>query len=196
MGQVCVVDRQLEGLLEERMRRHAHDAAAALAVIAGLVAERLAGAQCAHAGHTRRAARPQVRHTDQPAILRDRCSGIAALSEIPAQQRMMDDRRHMAEAACALPHPGTQQAFGGKEHHLGIVGDGAQLAERRGKIPNAPLTELLPDARPIHEFDRRAQCISSRTGQQATTDSIQLIHLHFPPLRSRTSSWVEQSFSA
>lgn len=88
----------------------------------------------------------------------------------------MDDRRRMAESARALPNPGTQQAFGSEQHHLGVVGDSAQLAEHRGKIPNAPLTELVPDARPIHKFHCRAQCITSSTGQQATADSIQLIH--------------------
>ncbi|WP_206419296.1 hypothetical protein, partial [Ectopseudomonas oleovorans] len=39
-----------------------------------------------------------------------------------------------------------------------------------------------------HELNRRAQSIASRTGQQATTNSIQLIHLHAPPIRNRTSN--------
>ncbi|MNG37682.1 hypothetical protein D3C84_1251050 [compost metagenome] len=76
----------------------------------------------------------------------------------------------MADPSRYATHMGAQQALGSEQHHLGVVGDGAELTVGRHEIDDAALAELLADMLPREELDRGAESIAHRTTEQAAED--------------------------
>ena len=134
---------------EEPHGRHAHHAAAALAVVAGGLAGGVHLPQGREAGVAGRAAAVEFGLLEEPAGLPHGKGGVArgalALRVQPAQVGVRRDARIRGEAPQAAAHPRAEEPLGGEERHLRVVGDAARAAVGRRVVRDAARPEAAQD---------------------------------------------------
>ncbi len=96
-----------------------------------------------------------------------------ALGAEPAQVGAVDGAHHPGAAGEDGIAGGQDQALGGEERHLGVVGDGAQAAEGRNRLLKSLRSEAAADLAQRIELDRRAQRVAHRAGQERAADPVQ-----------------------
>ncbi|MDT4830176.1 hypothetical protein FQZ97_636300 [compost metagenome] len=84
------------------------------------------------------------------------------MGEVPALQGMVNDAGHMTDPSRATAHKGTQQTFGGEQHHLCVIGDSTQYAIGGHEFRNTTWAELCLNVQPIEKLHRCAQGIPYR----------------------------------
>jgi len=77
----------------------------------------------------------------------------------------------MADPALFISDAGTDQSFGGKQGHLGIIGDRARYTVVSRQITKS-LWKSLPDLRKRCELDVGTQSVPDRTPQKASLDQV------------------------
>ena len=65
----------------------------------------------------------------------------------------------------------TQQALGGEQRHLGVVGDGAGLARIGDEVADPCGPEAGADLGQGHELHRRAECVANGATEEAAAES-------------------------
>ena len=144
----------------------AHDAAAALGVVRGGVAEVEGALEGGEAGVAGGAAGVEPALADQPAVgaavarRLHRPRGALpgdALGVEPAQVGVVDAARGVADASRLATDPGADQALGGEERHLGVVGDGADPAVGLLELRDAFSAVLSADLGEGEELDGGAE---------------------------------------
>ena len=72
----------------------------------------------------------------------------------------------------AIAAPRREQPGGGKQRHLRVVGNRANALITGGKGGDARCAKVAEDVGAGHEFDRRAEGIACRPGEQAATEAL------------------------
>jgi hypothetical protein len=160
------------GIIDESRRGSAHDATASLAIVDPMVDRpRNPLTQRGEAGVARRTAAAQLLDTNQPAIeMRDRRRERRHLSLCmqPADVRVVHraNRRPASPALRLAARP--QQALGGEQRHLGVVGDRTDPSERFVEVDDSARAVTLADLGERQKLDRSTERVSDRAGQQAS----------------------------
>ena len=170
-------ERALRPPEEQADRGHAHQAAAALAVVPrrqrpGAVAH---GAQLVETGVARAAACVQRGLLQQPAVDGDVVGGggrVFGLGMQPAQVSRAGRFEQAGSAVLAAVRPAEQQALGGEQAHLGVVRDGAEAVVGRNIAVHAARAVQRQDFIALHEFHRRAQRVADCTAEQAAAEPV------------------------
>ena len=175
---------------EEPHRRHAHDGAAALALVDRALVEGAHLLERRQAGEAGGPARP---HRGQAGEARcriaeggglgtveprgDRAARALApqpvlVGDAQARQRVFD-RRHPGGLPRAVARRGHRaHGLGGEERHLGIVGDGAAAAVGRGEVDDARAPEAHQDGLVAVELHGRPEGVARRARQQAADEAL------------------------
>jgi hypothetical protein len=82
-----------------------------------------------------------------------------------------DRRARVATASGVEFRPRANQPLGGKERHLGIVGDRPDATIGLGEVPKAGRSEASPDAIETVELYRRAQRVAYGTPKEAAREA-------------------------
>lgn len=96
----------------------------------------------------------------------------AALGEQPPQVRVVHHGHRVAHPGLAVAGPGAQQALGGEEGHLGVVGDGAEGVGAGDQVGEAVRAEAVSDLPQAEELDGGAEGVAQGAGQQAGGDAV------------------------
>lgn len=97
--------------------------------------------------------------------------GRPALRPIPAQKRMMDDRGRVADPAQPAPDMRPDQALGGEQGHLRIVGDRTALPAI-GRQCGEPGRKASADFRKRLEFNIGPQAVAHGTADEAGLEDL------------------------
>ena len=123
------------------------------------------------AGIARRAADPKARVVDQAHIV-DLNFRIAALSSVPAQQRVMDDGLRVADTLQSAANARAQDPLDREQRHLGVVCDGAVQPHVPGQLRNA-VREPTADFSERQELDLGSQTVPDGPTQKTRMESDQ-----------------------
>ena len=153
----------------------AHDAAASLGVVDGLVpCAELAGVEGAGTGVARSAELVEAGDVGEPGVEEigvDLADGLEALGHEPAPVGVEHDGEVGRDAGLPLLVDGADQAFGDEERHLGVVGEAAGWVWAGLEVLWAVGAEFALDLGEGGELDRGAEGVADCSGEEGAAET-------------------------